>query len=549
MRRVLVIGLDGGTFDVIRPLVAAGRLPCLGSLMRGGVSGNLRSTLPPLTMPAWSSFITGVNPGRHGLVDFVRRRSGSYDYAPVTAADRQAESLWSMISRQQGRVIAVNVPSTYPPEAVNGCLISGMLTPPSAATFTYPPELAAELHQLSGGYRTHAGWAYSKGNLDRFVQGVYETTDLQLRVVKHLMAQRPWDLFAYVFTGTDRLQHGLWHCMDPEHPLHPHDGPNPHRDTIARFYEYVDQQVSELLRLAGDETAVLIMSDHGFGPFHKFIHVNNWLVDWGLLQFKETSQARIKRAAFDRGLTLLNAYNLLLTLGLGRLKGVVSKGGHRGLLRRLLLSFDDVEWSRSRAYSLGTMGQVYVNLKGREPAGIVAAGSEYEGLCRDLAARLMEMRDPETGEALLERVYRGHEVYSGPHVPELPDLLLVPRGFVYNGFGEYEFASRSLVDGSRGMTGWHRREGVLIMAGDGVASGREIDGSGLVDLTPTILHLLGLGIPAGLDGQVLQAALAGEARQPRSVAPITVSRAAGPGLSPSEAREISDRLRELGYLG
>jgi predicted AlkP superfamily phosphohydrolase/phosphomutase len=246
MRRVLVIGLDGATFDVMKPLVAAGRLPCIAGLMQRGVTGSLRSTLPPLTMPAWSSFITGVNPGQHGLVDFIRRQPGSYDYAPVSAADRQAESLWSMVSRQDKRVIVINVPGTYPPESVNGCLVSGMTTPSSATTFTHPPELTAELHRLTGGYRTHTGWAYSRGRVERFVRSVYDTTEVQVQAAKHLMAQQSWDLFVYVFTGTDRLQHGLWHCLDPEHPLHLQDGPNPYRETIPRFYERVDPRLRPL---------------------------------------------------------------------------------------------------------------------------------------------------------------------------------------------------------------------------------------------------------------------------------------------------------------
>jgi predicted AlkP superfamily phosphohydrolase/phosphomutase len=548
MRRVVVIGLDGVTFDVIRPLVAAGRLPCMAGLMQRGVAGSLRSTLPPLTMPAWSSFITGVNPGKHSLVDFIRRQPGSYDYAPVGAADRQAESLWSMVSRQGKRVIVINVPGTYPPESVNGCLVSGMMTPSSAATFTHPPELTAELHRFTGGYRTHTGWAYSRGRVERFVRSVYDTTEVQVQVVKHLMAQQSWDLFVYVFTGTDRLQHGLWHCMDAEHPLHPQNGPNPHRETIPRFYERVDQYLADLTHLAGDETAVIIMSDHGFGPFHKFIHVNNWLMNWGLLQLRDSPGVRLKHALFRQGLNLLNLYNVLLPLGLGGLKGAVSKGRNRGWLRHVFLSFADVDWSRTRAYSLGTTGQVYINLRGREPQGIVTPGREYETLRDELIARLRGMCDPETGEPLADEVYRQEELYSGPYLHLMPDLVFVPRGFVYNAFGEYEFASRSLVDVSQGITGWHRMDGVLIMAGDGIAQGRTIGGARLVDLTPTILHLLELGVPSGLDGRVLYEALTMGARPPQHLDPSSVWEDALPALSPAEISEITERLRQLGYL-
>jgi predicted AlkP superfamily phosphohydrolase/phosphomutase len=227
---------------------------------------------------------------------------------------------------------------------------------------------------------------------------------------------------------------------------------------------------------------------------------------------------------------------------------MVSKGRNRGRLRHLFLSFADVDWSRTRAYSLGTTGQVYINLQEREPQGIVAPGSEYETLRDELIGRLREMCDPDTGQPLVDEVYRREELYSGPYLHLMPDLIFVPRGFVYNAFGEYEFASRSLVDASQGITGWHRMDGVLIMAGDGIAQGRANGGAQLVDLAPTILHLLGLGVPSGLDGRVLYEALALDADLPQDVLPLSAPEYALPALSPTEASEITDRLRNLGYL-
>ncbi|MFN2227240.1 MAG: alkaline phosphatase family protein [Anaerolineae bacterium] len=548
--RVVVVGLDGGTFDLIEPWVEAGLLPTFQRLMSEGAWGRLRSTMPPITAPAWSSFITGKNPGRHGLIDFVFRRPGSYQVSPVNASLRQGRSLWSLLGQGGKSVTVVNVPMTYPPEPVNGQMITGLLTPSERSEFTYPPELADDLR--ARGYRIHAPQSYARGNIERFLEAVYETTDIQLDTLRRLMEQHDPDFAMYVFRGTDRMQHGLWHFMDAGHPLHGAPGTERYRDAIREHYQYIDRQLDELLARLDERTVLVLMSDHGAGPFEKYIYMNNWLMRWGFLRLRRSPATWIKRLSFALGLTPITAYNLLLKLGLGGLKGQVTKGKGERTLARWFLSFGDVDWARTRVYSLGNAGQLWINLQGREPMGSVAPGAEYEAVRQEVIARLQEMVDPETGERLVDEIYTREMLFDGPYLEQMPDIAFVPRGFRYLSFGEYEFASHRLLDVSYGITGWHRLEGMVLLHGAPIQAGRHLAGARIEDVAPTVLYLMGQPIPADMDGRVLADALSPAWIDDERLAPV----AAGEGTerehvdwSAEDEEEVRQRLQGLGYLG
>jgi predicted AlkP superfamily phosphohydrolase/phosphomutase len=549
-QRILVIGLDGGTFDLIEPWAEAGHLPTFARLMEEGAWGDLSSTMPPITAPAWSSFMTGKNPGKHGLIDFVFRRPDSYDVSPVNASLRQGRSLWSLLSERSKKVIVINVPLTYPPEPVNGLMVTGLLSPSEQSEFTYPPELADELR--ASGYRIHAPQSYAQGDIDSFLASIYETTDIQLTTVKRLMQEYPWDFLMYVFRGTDRLQHGLWHFMDPDHPLHGAPGTAKYHDAILEHYQYIDRQLAHLLDQLDERTTLVLMSDHGAGPFHKYIYMNNWLRRWGLLKMKRTPLTRFKETMFTLGITPITAYNFLLKLGLGSLKGKVTKGRGQEKLARLFLSFKDVDWSQTKVYSLGNAGQVWVNLHGREPMGIVTPGSEYEQVRQDVIDRLMTMEDPETGERLVDAVYTRDDLFHGPHSKRMPDIVFVPKGFRYLSFGEYEFASHRLVDVSYGITGWHRQNGMILLHGSPVQAGIDLQNANIEDVTPTLLYLMGQPVPSDMDGRVLTNALRPDwidTARLASVQETNQAESRRTDFSPADEEAVRQRLQDLGYLG
>jgi predicted AlkP superfamily phosphohydrolase/phosphomutase len=552
----LVIGLDGATFDLIRPWATAGHLPTLGRLMSEGASGDLQSTIPPMTAPAWTSFITGENPGRHGLYDWIYRHEDSYAVSPVTARHCTEPTLWALLGAAGQRVCVFNVPMTYPPQPVNGLMVSGLPAPSVRAGITYPPELLAEIEAQVGEYLLYPdpGQAYSDTGVDAFLRRLYRTTKVRVKVLDYLRRREDWDFFMVVFNGPDTVQHAMWKFMSPEHPQHDPAKSAKYGSAILSYYQHIDRVLGEIVAGLDRDTVLILMSDHGFGPFHKFIHVNNWLRRQGWLQLEEGLKVRLKTAAFDLGFTPMGVYNMLMSIGLGSLKREVVRGRGQGLLKTLFLSFDDVDWSRTVAYSLGNVGQIYLNVRGREPQGIVAPGREYERLREKIIARLRELVDPETGERAVQDIYRREDVYWGDRLEQAADIVFIPTRMEYFGFGEYEFGSNEIIEPvTRGISGTHRLNGILLLWGEPIRSGIVLEGSRLQDVAPTILHLADVAVPDDMDGHILRECMRpGYVSQPclRSKPPALTEPPVPPAtLSPEEEEVITARLRSLGYVG
>jgi predicted AlkP superfamily phosphohydrolase/phosphomutase len=307
------------------------------------------------------------------------------------------------------------------------------------------------------------------------------------------------------------------------------------------------------------------MSDHGFGPFHKFIHLNNWLRQQGWLQLKNSAWAQAKSRLFGLGFTPMGVYNLLMRLGLGAFKREVVRGRGQGLLKRLFLSFDDVDWQRTVAYSLGNVGQINLNVRGREPQGCVDPGESYEALRSEIVDRLYQLRDPETDERVVEKAYRREEIYWGRNVEKAADIVFIPTRLEYFGFGEYEFGSHEIIERvKRGISGTHRLNGMVLFWGAASSVGVQLENAHITDLAPTILHMMGQAVPEDMDGHVLTKALnvryAGgegigrgyetESAQSEYSAGEDPGGAAGADdLTEKEKELIANRLRGLGYVG
>jgi predicted AlkP superfamily phosphohydrolase/phosphomutase len=292
------------------------------------------------------------------------------------------------------------------------------------------------------------------------------------------------------------------------------------------------------------------MSDHGYGPLHQFIYVNNWLLRWRLLRVRRAPLSRLRWWAFRLGLSPVEMYDVLLRLGLGSLKGAVTKGKNRGLLSSFFLSFADVDWSRTTAYAVGNGGQIFINLRGREPQGIVEPGAEYERVVSEIVDRLAGMVDPETGEPIELDIYRRDELYAGEHVNTMPDVVFLPRDLRRMPFGEYEFGSNKLVGPSWSISGTHRMNGIVGIWGPGVRAGYKLHNAQIVDLAPTILALLDVEIPNMMDGRVLGEAFEEGVLAPRwSAQDETLAQGEQVRLTEDEEAEIAARLRGLGYVG
>ena len=551
--KIFVLGLDGASPRVTDSLISDGRLPAFRRLRAEGATGRLRTTIPPITGSAWSSFMTGKNPGKHGIFDFIHRKEGTYHLSPINARLREGRSFWSWAGDAGKKVCVFNVPVTYPPEEVNGVMVTGMLTPSNKADYTFPPSLAKELDRVTQGYRIHVTEAYSKGREERFLRHLEEMTEVRKKAMEYLFGLEDWDIFIAVFEVTDIIQHELWHCWDRTHFRHD-PSQDKYFEAIPRYYERMDGVLREVKEgwIDPEKWSLIVMSDHGAGPLHKLLYVNNFLMKKGFLRLKEGILPSVRNLLFRQGVVPMTFYHLLLRIGLGRLKKKARFGQSESLLKRFFLSFEDVDWSRTRAYSIGsTAGQVYINLKGREPMGIVQPGAEYEQVRDGIIQDLKTLVDDETGERVVEEIYRKEDLYSGPHLKDAPDIVFLPRDLEVAAFGEYEFASHRILDPSWGVSGSHRMDGVLMMRGKRIRQGTRIEGAEIVDLAPSILYLLDLPVLREMDGKVLESALAARSLEE---APIRYVEEESPGFRPEEVyteneeEELKERLRSLNYL-
>jgi predicted AlkP superfamily phosphohydrolase/phosphomutase len=499
--------------------------------------------------------MTGKNPGKHGIFDFVRRGDADYYGVPVNASLRDGYTLWQLLSQAGKRVGVLSVPVTYPPEPVNGCMVTGMMTPPDATDYTYPLSLAQELQTAVPAFSlVPEDTAHCLGREDTLADALERLTETNMEAIRYLMGRSDWDFFMTVFKETDVGMHWLWRLMDPHHPAHDPKAPEPLRAGLQNCYRRIDSALSELLNTVGNDTILMIMSDHGAGPLEEYIHVNAWLVANGLMRFKRTLPTAVKRLLHQVGVTPTSLYKLSMGLRGGRRVAQTMrrhKAGALTLLRRAFLSFSDVDWARTRAYSLGNYGQLYVNLRGREPQGIVAPGAEYSQVVDELVDRLRHLRHPETGQSIPVRVHRREEIYHGDHLEEGPDVVFLPQDMRYNGFGLYQFSSRSWLEPSFDRSGGHRMEGVVMFVGPGIRRGIKLEGAALVDLAPTVLAAANLPVPDDMDGRVLSEVFTDAFFRDR---PIRYTATASPrspeelALSPEQEELIKERLRALGYI-
>jgi predicted AlkP superfamily phosphohydrolase/phosphomutase len=541
--KVLVIGLDGATWDLFAPWIEEGLLPNLARLRERGVWADLQSTIPPLTAPAWLTFQTGVNPGGHGFFDFTRYQPGSYDTPVLSANDLTLPTLWRMLSDAGRRVIVINVPVTYPPELVNGLLISGMMTPNTRVQFTHPPELALELEQEVGRYPVFTPLRRVDLMGPRaFVDRLIDTIQRRAAAASYLMTHYPWDFFMVHFQSTDVVQHTLYPYLDSRHPLAKDTSPE-EREYVLRFYRVLDELLGQIFAAAGPGTLCVVMSDHGFGPQVKRIYLNRLLAREGLLALRSGELGLRALAAAEAVVRRLDVF---------KLRRLMAARGAGDQLTRKARGLSQVSWAGTRAFALPgfVYGRLYVNLKGREAQGVVD-GEQYEGLRSTISQRLLAAIDPQDGQSLFQKVLRREEVYSGPYLEVMPDLIAVPaEGYMIS----EAFRGDKLVDRAPSMlTGSHRPNGLLVVAGPGIRAGQHTTGTSIADLAPTILYALGVPIPGHMDGVVVREAFLPSylyARPPslrRGASAVEAVEACA--YTPQERDAIEERLRGLGYLG
>ena len=555
---VLIVGLDGATFDLMLPWIDEGRLPNLGRLLQEGAHSRLESTIPPITPCAWSSFMTGKNPGKHGLFDFVEPDAEGRGFRFTNASFRDGETLWGCLSRHGRRVGVVNVPMTYPPEPVNGYLISGLDTPHELSPFMYPVEVRHELKQAGIRYRIdqqHLGNMRTDARREKQLKDIFDAETWRTDAFQKLSQVRPSDFRMIVYGATDQVQHHFWHFMDSSHDKHDAEGAKKFQHAIRDTYEHIDKQLGRILQDTSDDTAVIIMSDHGFGPTSSIrLRLNGALHEAGLLEFEQTET---RRPSVTRKLAgWLD----------GMLRSTLSSDAKRtiaGMFPKLRVWFENldeakIDWSNTKAHC----NEAYRSSPAVWIKKIEAiANGHTTSLCESVEQALKSLVDPQTGEPVISSLHRPRESYTGPHTERAPELL---PSWWEDGFlieqsepaGDAPLVERSTspVEGGVEFAGSHRLDGVFMASGGPFRQGVEFTGARITDVTPTVLHVMGFPIPNDMDGHVLSDALEDDFLASRNTEweevddDQTLQDEERSTFTHNESELIAKRLQALGYI-
>lgn len=438
------------------------RMPHLSALCERGTFGPMRSTMPPITVPAWLSMVTGYDPGELGVYGFRSRRASSYALDLVTAADVPQPRLWDRLGERGHRVSVLFVPPTYPAQPVRGQLVSCFMTPDLDAQWCYPAALASEITERFGPYRFDVEGFRARPPTE-ILADIEAMTRQHFAIARHLWQTRSPDFMMLVEMGPDRLHHAFYRHMDSAHPRH--DPQSAYIDVGADYYALLDEEIGETIALADNDTTIMVVSDHGARVMYGGICVNQWLIDRGYLALRTPATAPTPFSQLD------------------------------------------IDWSRTRAWAEGGYyARVMLNVAGREPHGVIAS-DDYASERGLLAAALRAIPCPPNGPQLAHRVVTPEETY--PRVNGLaPDLCAYFGDLAYRSIGSVGHGSWYVDDNDTGEDSCnHDWDGIFAIAGAGVTARGPIDGCSIYDVAPTVLDLFNVDRPNDWLGRSLLASV------------------------------------------
>jgi predicted AlkP superfamily phosphohydrolase/phosphomutase len=518
--RSVIFGVDGLTFRILHPLMQRGDLPNFSKLSREGCEAILESKYPPLTPPAWTSLSSGLKPARHGVYDFwtyadEQRGGGAAHNTRVQTKRKGGKAIWNLLSEFGKRVLVINVPVTYPPEAVNGTMISGYMTPSDKVEFTYPASFKDELFRVVPDYQIDLElrrfWG-KPGGKDLLIDATLRMTERRIELTTYLLREKPWDFCYVAFVGPDRLQHSLWEQISALD------------ERATEYFRLLDHGLGLILdQLAPDDT-LFVVSDHGFqGVTHTF-NINEYLLSQGLLLPRSPGQIERahRSASFKHALSQAG----LLPLARRAKKYLKHKGAlkvrHSDVYHPLLA---DVDWERTRACVLSLSGYP------GSYADITLDGSLNASDIAEISEGLKRQVDPKGGKSLIDAIYTNEVYGQGPFALPEPHLLLLPNdGITFR----MELGSKWFWQETSQVRGTHHKDGVLYAYGGGIKKGFKAPRAEIYDLVPTVLRSMGLPPSSTFDGRVLEELFVQNGSVERAPA-------AGSGI----ARSKLARLREM----
>jgi len=534
--RTLLIGLDGATFDVMDPMMQSGAMPFLKSFFDQGVRADLRTIVPALTPPAWTSLVTGRTPGQHGVFDFFRMESQESRHIRFfTSHDVQCDTIWSLASGHGLRVTSLNFPAMFPPPRICGNVVPGWVPWKQLRLACWPQDLFERLKTISGfnprelamDIKIEEKATEGSSNYEEYlpwIQMHIRREQNWFEIFRHLTADDPSELTAVLFDGVDKLQHLCWRFIRPEDatPL-TEDWEVQIRDLCIEYFRSLDQILERMCSTVGPETTVLIASDHGFGPTYKVFHVNAWLEQHGYLAWSDAAKSQTPN---------------------GALLGVGQVARHTWML----------DWDKTKAYAATpTANGIFIPVN-RDGNSAGVSPSEYPAFRERLIADLRAFRDPETNEPVVTGLWTREECFEGPHGDVAPDITLAfgDGGLVGILPSPHTMSSRPITGGA------HRPVGIFGAKGPGILSGALAPEMSILDVAPIVLHSLGLPVLEEMQGRVPSDLYEAAALKSHPVKRVggsnlaTADKSADDGTAPVMSREdeqaVMERLRELGYI-
>jgi predicted AlkP superfamily phosphohydrolase/phosphomutase len=453
-KKVLVIGLDCATPEIV--FDRREELPVLRELIENGLYGNLRSSDPPITIPAWMVMCTGKDPGKLGLYGFRHRKDYSYkDIWIATSYSIREKTVWDIIGEKDGQSCLVSIPPSYPPKPVKGNLISCFITPGDDKDYTYPTDLRIELEEKFGPYIFDV--VFRTDDKDKLLEQTYDMTEQRFKVLNHLITKKPWDFFMFVEIGVDRIHHAFWKYLDPVHHLY--EKGNPYENVILDYYKRVDTLIGELLSNVDQDTTVLVVSDHGAKSMKGAFCINEWLIEQGDLVVNERHQSPI---SFEKV---------------------------------------DVDWSRTKAWGWGGYyARIFLNVEGRETQGVIKI-EDYKKEREALIERLAAVKGPNE-EEWKTKIIKPQKYFQDLN-GDYPDLMIYFDDLYWRSAGTLGHGTKYLLENDTGPDdAVHAQDGIYILYDPKNKCSVRKDAN-ILDIAPTILDEMGLAVPEDMRGNII----------------------------------------------
>ncbi len=552
--KVLLVGWDGASFDTLNKYLAEGMLPNIQQLIKRGILSSLRSVTPSMTPSAWPSVLTGVTPEQHGIFGWDKVSFSDYELRPSNRKHIRFPMLWSYLNMMGKKVGIVNVPLTSPPPRVQGFFISGFDNPfesnDQSSKICYPSDILDNYTESTNSYEILPDVDSHKLSDNELVVRWNHTEEVRIDIARKLFHDYDPEFAMIVFHVTDYFSHKY----------------TPSERPLQFAYERADKSLGKLLEECDEQTTIIVMSDHGNTELHKFVYIQNWLNQNGLLRFKETisdsNVSHIYKEITDYHSVFINPpeqSRLVEMLGKEWLVASYMRKCEitteiRKVYPGCCITYDNIDWENTKAYSPLEYAQIYLNVLGRQPKGIVHPKREYADVAKFIVEGLKKLVDPDTGEHIMGMV-RAKGLQEALNIfNESPDIVCSPKDPSYllmKSFSLHLFSNRIIgpVFPERARVGDHTPYGILAMAGPLIKPGALLDNPSILDIAPTILHLLGFSIPSYMEGKAWTEAFLSDAI-PQYIDIDFLGRSYNSTDEEYQRKEIDqirEKLRILGY--